>query len=360
MDHHNVVRGSLTASGTGNVTFAATASGKARPLSVLPAGWKGGIRFDDPNGVDWELSMCTALGNNVFSRDTLMHSSTGSFVNLAVGTIGVQTLVAQQLNAFVSRASVAGTYAVGQTLTASYPAGIVGTIQFTRTMMAAPYTKTLISGAVASAVNSLAYTIQATVDEGYTIGVDCSNQVSAVTGGSVPTSTATVSTVFRSIYTQDLGNNTQYNGRVAVRDSLRTSIILRNRNAQPIQYAVSTSANNVRSSPGSYARLDPGQEVYATGIDQWWVQPFIYTTESITSSGTTATVTLTNHRLTTGQTISMYSVTPSDYRWGGVITVIDANTFTYQTSLSNIAAATVQGKFVLEFLTVEVELTGAL
>lgn len=358
-DHHNVVRGALTAGGTGNVTFASTGV-KGRPLSVLPTGWQGGIRFDDPNGVDWELSMCTALGNNVFSRDTLLHSSTGSFVNLAVGTIGLQTLVAQQLNAFVSRASVAGTYAVGQTLTASYPAGIVGTIQFTRTMTVAPYTKTLINGAVASAVNSLAYTIQATVDEGYTIGVECSNQVSAVTGGSVPTSTAAVSTVFRSIYTQDLGDNTQYNGRVAVRDSLRTSIILRNRNAQPIQYAVSTSANNVRSSPVAYARLDPGQEVYATGIDQWWVQPFVYTTESLTSSGTTATVKLTNHGLVTGQVISMFSVTPSDYRWGGVITVIDANTFTYQTSLSNIAAATVQGKFLLEFLTVEVELTGAL
>lgn len=358
MDHHNVVRGALTAGGTGNVTFAATASGKARPLSVLPAGWKGGIRFDDPNGVDWELSMCTALGNNVFSRDTLLHSSTGSAINLAVGTIGQQLAVAQQLNAFVSRASLAGTYAVGQVLTASYPAGIVGTIQFTRTMTVAPYTKTLISGAVASAVNSLTYTIQATIDEGYAIGVDCSNQVSAVTGGSVPAPTATVSTMFRSIYTQDLSDNVQYGSRVAVRDSKRTSVILRNKNAWPLQYAVSTSVNAVRSSPSGYVRLEPGQEVYATGIDQWWVQPFIYTTESITSSGTTATVTLTNHGLVTGQTISMYSVTPSDYRWGGVVTVIDANTFTYQTTLSNLAAATVQGKFVLEYLTVEVELTG--
>lgn len=189
-DHHNVVRGALTVGGTGNVTFASTGA-KGRPLSVLPTGWQGGIRFDDPNGVDWELSMCTALGNNVFSRDTLLHSSTESKINLAVGTVGLQTAVAQQLNAFVSRATVTGTYALGQTLTATYPAGIVGTIQFTRTMAASPFTKTAISGAVASAVNSLAYTVTS-ADQGYTIGVDCSNQVSSTTGGAVPAAVATV------------------------------------------------------------------------------------------------------------------------------------------------------------------------
>jgi hypothetical protein len=105
-DHFNAVRGALTAGGTGNVTAASTASGKARPLSTLPTGWQGGLRFDDPNGVDWELSLCTAQGGNVFSRDTLLCSSTGSKVNLAVGTIVLQTVVAEQLNAMLSVADI--------------------------------------------------------------------------------------------------------------------------------------------------------------------------------------------------------------------------------------------------------------
>jgi hypothetical protein len=356
-DHYNAVRGALTVGGTGNVTAASTASGKARPLSTLPTGWQGGLRFDDPNGVDWELSRCTAQGNNVFSRDTFYCSSTGSKLNLAVGSTAQQTVLAEDLNLFTSKATISGVYAVGQALTASFPAGTVGTIQFTRTMVVAPFTKTAISGAVASAVNSLTYTVTS-ADSGYDIGVDCSNQVSTVTGGRVPG--AVVSSIFRSIYTQDLGDNTSFNGRVAVRDSLRTSVILRNKNAYPLQYSVSTATNAAKNNPGNYTKLEPGQEVYATGIDQWWIQPFIYTSESLTSSGTTATVKLTNHGFTTGQIINLYSVTPSDYRWGGVITVIDANTFTYQTTAQNIAAATVQAKFVLQYLTVEVELQGAL
>jgi hypothetical protein len=358
-DHHNVVRGALTAGGTGNVTFATTGI-KARPLTVLAVGWKGGIHFSDPNGVDWELSKCTALGNGVFSRDDFLHSSTGSRVNLGVGAVGEQVATAGQLNAFVSRASISGIYAVGETLTAAYPADVVGTIQFTRTQIATPYTKTAISNAVASAVNSLTYKVT-TDDQGCRIDVDCSNQVSTATGGEVPAGVV-VSSTFRSIYTMDLSDDTTYGNRVMVRDSLRTSIIMRNKNIYPLQYAVSTSTNNIRSVPSAanFVKLEPGQEVYATGTDQWFIQPFIYTTESLTSSGTTATVKLTNHGFTTGQTISMRSATPSTYRWGGVITVIDANTFTYQTSTADLAAATVQGKFVLTNLTVEIELQGAL
>lgn len=192
IDHHNVVRGALTAGGAGNVTFAATGI-KARPLSVLPVGWKGGIHFSDPNGVDWELSKCTALGSNVFSRDELLHSSTGAFISLGVGAVGEHVATAQQLNAFVSRATLTGVYAVGQTLAATYPDGVVGTIQYTRTLIAAPNTKSLISGAVANGVNSLAYTVTS-ADQGYAIGIDCSNQVSSAGGGQVPAAQATVKT----------------------------------------------------------------------------------------------------------------------------------------------------------------------
>lgn len=81
--------------------------------------------------------------------------------------------------------------AVGQTLTAAYPSGTIGTIQFTRTLVALPFTKTLISGAVANAVSSLTYQITS-ADSGYNVGVDFSNQVSSSTPTKAQISTAPV------------------------------------------------------------------------------------------------------------------------------------------------------------------------
>lgn len=134
MDHYNAIRGALTAGGAGNVTFAATGSGKGRPFSTLPTGWQGGIRFDDPNGIDWELSSCTSLGSNVFSRDTLLASSTGSKVNLAVGTIGLHTVLAEQLNNMLSVADIAFTTTIPLTRPGtSYmaPKTVTGPLAFT-------------------------------------------------------------------------------------------------------------------------------------------------------------------------------------------------------------------------------------
>jgi hypothetical protein len=321
-----------------------------------------GVPFTIDDGAgNKETSLFTVTSATVLTRTSVRSSSAGGATpaTFTGATLNVfSSMPADFASRLVIAAAITGIYAVGETLTAAYPPDTIGSIQFVRTLLVAPFTRTPIAAAVANAVNSLTYKV--TVDDANCrIDVDCSNQVSTVTGGAVPAG-AVVSTTFRSIYTMDLSDNTTYNNRVAVRDSLRTSIIIRNKNAYPLQYSVSTSPNAVRSSPGNYVRLDPGQEVYATGIDQYWVQPFVYTTESLTSFGTTATVKLTNHGLVTGQVISMFSVTPSDYRWGGVITVIDANTFTYQTTLSNLAAATVQGKFVLTYLTAEIELQGTL
>ena len=81
-------------------------------------------------------------------------------------------------------ATITGNYAVGQALTAAYPAGVVGTIQFTRTLQVSPFTKANIASAVASAVNSLSYTLQQ-ADAAYSVAVDCSNQVSPSLGGVV-------------------------------------------------------------------------------------------------------------------------------------------------------------------------------
>lgn len=81
-------------------------------------------------------------------------------------------------------ANITGVPGVGNVLTATLPPGMTGTLQWTRTLIAAPFTKTAISGAVASAVNSLAYTVQS-ADLGYVLGVDCSNQVSSSVGAAV-------------------------------------------------------------------------------------------------------------------------------------------------------------------------------
>jgi hypothetical protein len=88
-------------------------------------------------------------------------------------------------------ATITGSYVVGQTLTAAFPAGVTGTIQFTRTLGVTPFTKSAISGAVASAVNSLAYVVQA-ADVGTNIGVDCTT-VQAGSGGLVGSAPVTPS-----------------------------------------------------------------------------------------------------------------------------------------------------------------------
>lgn len=68
-------------------------------------------------------------------------------------------------------ATITGTPKVGQPLTAALPAGIIGTLQFTRTLIAPPYTKSNITTAVAASVNNLSYTVQVT-DLPYLIGID--------------------------------------------------------------------------------------------------------------------------------------------------------------------------------------------
>lgn len=104
--------------------------------------------------------------NRKVSGDSVVSGGTGA-VNAGVGV------------------SLSGTYSVGDTVTAAYPANVVGTIQFTRTMRVSPFTKTLINGAVANAVNSLSYKVQlGDVDQ--IIGVDSSNQMTSTPGGLVP------------------------------------------------------------------------------------------------------------------------------------------------------------------------------
>lgn len=105
-DHFNAIRGTITVGGTGNLTVSTTGAGKGRPLSTIPVGTSIPLRFDDPNGVDWELSMCTMLTATTLSRDTLLCSSTGAKVNLATGSIALETVVAEQLNAMLTATDI--------------------------------------------------------------------------------------------------------------------------------------------------------------------------------------------------------------------------------------------------------------
>jgi len=75
-------------------------------------------------------------------------------------------------------ATITGSGIIGQPLTATLPSGVIGTLQFTKTLKASPFTKSNISGAVASAVNSLSYTVQS-ADAPYSLGCDVSNTVSS-------------------------------------------------------------------------------------------------------------------------------------------------------------------------------------
>lgn len=109
MDHYNALRGTLTSGGAGNVTVSDSASGRALPLSALPVGWSGGLRFDDAAGAAWELSKCTvvSVGPTVVSRDTVLAGSNGaSKVALTVGMTVQQVLTAEQCNAFLSVADI--------------------------------------------------------------------------------------------------------------------------------------------------------------------------------------------------------------------------------------------------------------
>lgn len=85
-------------------------------------------------------------------------------------------------------ATITGTPTVGQALTATLPAGVTGTLQFTRTLVATPFTKSNIAGAVANTVNSLSYTLQS-ADAGCAVGCDVSNAVSSSAGVNVASAT---------------------------------------------------------------------------------------------------------------------------------------------------------------------------
>lgn len=92
---------------------------------------------------------------------------------------------------------------VGTRLTATLPAGVIGTIQFTRTLRVSPFTKTAIAGALANSVNTLSYVITS-ADANCNVGYDASSEVSSSTTVAVPAPFTAPAVVLK---TQRVGGN---------------------------------------------------------------------------------------------------------------------------------------------------------
>jgi len=128
-------------------------------------------------------------------------------------------------------ATITGTPGVNNTLTATLPAGVIGTLQWTRTTKAVPPVKTLISGAVANAVNSLAY-VQQQADGGCLIGCDASNQVSPSASVDVPPVGAYLYPRWRAALARVAGN-TGYAKAMLLGDSTTAGALAAGAGTQP-------------------------------------------------------------------------------------------------------------------------------
>lgn len=106
---------------------------------------------------------------NQLSNAQVVKDGVGNVLGFADGS-------GKKLNVGAVVATMAGNFAVGGTVSASLGPNTVGTIQFTRTLKASPFTKSNIAGAVANAVNSLDYKIKSE-DRPYSISFDYSNVV---------------------------------------------------------------------------------------------------------------------------------------------------------------------------------------
>lgn len=157
-------------------------------IVTLDAGTEAGLvaaKLADTNLAGGVPYVAPTVPNQRYSAQVEVDASSGAVTGIVNPKTGDTLPLGGQA------ATISGTGSVGSTLTASLPAGVTGTLQWTRTMIAPPYTKSNISGAVASAVNSLPYTVQA-ADGGYTLGCDASNTVVASTGVSIPAPPVTI------------------------------------------------------------------------------------------------------------------------------------------------------------------------
>jgi hypothetical protein len=151
-------------------------------------------------------------------------------------------------------------------------------------------------------------------------------------------------------------------GRCVHVAALRRYFIVRNTTPRVMQLTFSAALNdNANIGPANWFDLPPGSEYINWGDKrQCFIRPKLLPLSALTSSGTTATATLANHGLVTGDSVSIQGATPSGYNLGrDVVTVIDANTFTYPLSAAQAACTILPGMGDLS-KTVEVEFEEAL
>jgi hypothetical protein len=158
---------------SGEKTTIAVPAGKA-PVIVGTHGTSGWLHcLNEGLGGD-AATRSWSVGEGPVGPIALMAASQRYTVKCIVGSIDVtdgNVAADSAVAAFVTGSGV-----VGEKLTATLPAGVVGTLQFVRFTKATPPVKSLISGAVANAVNSLQYTYQQG-DLIYDLACDTSNTV---------------------------------------------------------------------------------------------------------------------------------------------------------------------------------------
>lgn len=90
--------------------------------------------------------------------------------------------------------------------------------------------------------------------------------------------------------------------------------------------------------------LSFGREVYGgTGYGYVPLSRYPRPVTSLTSSGTTASATVSNHKFNTGATVTISCVSPAGYNGTYTVTVTGINTFTYQTVGSDLGASSAAG-----------------
>lgn len=167
-----------------------------------------------------------------------------------------------------------------------------------------------------------------------------STQAEAVTPTAQPALT-TMSSLLKDVI---FGSST-FAAQVGMHDASRQSILFRNETPYWGQYVLTTRTNNDSNQPtGTWVDIPPNVQVLVTDPGKPYVRGKAFAIVSITSDGTTATVTTAApHGLTTGASVRIQDVTPAGYAGAFPnVTVTGESTFTYPLA-SSLGATTVPG-----------------
>jgi hypothetical protein len=167
---------SITANGKARVEILSGPQGAGYTSYLVKSG--GGELPIGPYSTPARIRIRPAAGVTVTYLDDALKAPASALVNRETGAPNGKFFANGQVFSGSVSATIAGSGIVGEAITATLPASMVGTLQFTRTLKTSPFTKTNIAGAVANVVNSLQYTPVAG-DTEFFIGCDSSNIISS-------------------------------------------------------------------------------------------------------------------------------------------------------------------------------------